>query len=1311
MVNVLFMGGILGGSSAALIADPIRLMELSQQFAAKADRQKEEVMLYAKKHGIPIRQVFPNGRVVELMRIENGIPVFYTTQDTNQTVTTHTDTLWKKPFEVNGSDYNTSRGRARLGIWDGGGVRTTHREFGGRVTQKDNPSSDSNHSTHVAGIMIAAGVDPGAKGMAPAAKLKAYDWKKDTAEMSDAAAAGMEISNHSYGRLCGWNWKRDHGRKIWSWYGDTSVDRQESYWFGFYDDESADFDKIAYEAPDYLIVKAAGNDRNDDAPRRGTPHSHNGGTMVFRDTHNDDGFDQGGYDTLGPKAVAKNVLTVGAVRRAPRKRNSRQIVMSGFSGWGPADDGRIKPDIVADGVNVYAPFATRDNGYGVMSGTSMATPNVSGTLALLQEYYRKTHDGEPMRGAALKALVIQTADEAGSAPGPDYRFGWGLLDARHAADLIKKDRLNNLIESSTLQEEGDYVRYIAVREKKPKMFKATLAWMDPPGTPVAPQLDPPDKMLVNDLDLKIIRLKDGKEYYPWTLDGTNYTLPATRDSRNDTDNVEQVQIDTLQRGIYKVIVSHSGTFGGEKNYQDFSLIVDHPDYYPVNDFDGDGYSDILWNIGSGKYLIWKMRVSGKKRGVKGKSSLGQHKGWRIAGIGDIDHDGRSDLVWDRGKGRYVVWFLDVNNPRAEVKTRWYVEVDEAWTLSAVADFDGDGSADFLWKTGDKEYTIWKFDSLGVHKASLPLTVAKGWSVVGTGHFDADAASDILWKKPNGGYVIWKMGPASHAKNIWKGKKKGWQVVGIGDFDGNGLSDMLWKRGDLYAITKTSPTGKFQGLINLGHHKTDKVSCIGDYDGDGHSDILWKRGKNLFWIQKIGSSKVKGRTLLGKKRWTPVCRKEVSNAGQSDWLYEIGGVNQDKGRSVTVDDQGNVYVVGYVLDTSLFDTPSLGSYDGFVVKYNAKGERLWSRLIGGSGEDFINDVQWYDSRLYLVGNSSSKVFEGKEGSSSDYYHDPYVCVLSAEDGSTEDVHFLHSGLGDSGNSIAVGKDLIFFIGYTHSYGETFGYENSHSRHGYIASLKRSDLSVNYVKFFGPNSAGNMDPGDIVLQNGKVYFSGAYQTQFCIDDSGEEKVLNAPVGTGKNTFLVSMNSSGTDIEIGTYAVTKDDDYSTGLAIDDSSIYLTGYTYHYSAGGEASDKSKHFFVTRIDPSTLESEWIKWFGDGSGHYSLDITTTSDGEIAITGNALGELNGETYHGKSCCKYEGDIFIMLLDRKGTVLDTKLIGDKGSEKGTGIASDDSGNLFFTGYGDSDIKFGGEIAKHHGSGYYYDAIIGKTKLNKK
>ena len=240
---------------------------------------------------------------------------------------------------------------------------------------------------------------------------------------------------------------------------------------------------------------------------------------------------------------------------------------------------------------------------------------------------------------------------------------------------------------------------------------------------------------------------------------------------------------------------------------------------------------------------------------------------------------------------------------------------------------------------------------------------------------------------------------------------------------------------------------------------------------------------------------------------------------------------------------------------------------------------------------------------------------------------------------------------------------------------------------------------------------MDPGDIVLQNGKVYFSGAYQTQFCIDDSGEEKVLNAPVGTGKNTFLVSMNSSGTDIEIGTYAVTKDDDYSTGLAIDDSSIYLTGYTYHYSAGGEASDKSKHFFVTRIDPSTLESEWIKWFGDGSGHYSLDITTTSDGEIAITGNALGELNGETYHGKSCCKYEGDIFIMLLDRKGTVLDTKLIGDKGSEKGTGIASDDSGNLFFTGYGDSDIKFGGEIAKHHGSGYYYDAIIGKTKLNKK
>ena len=61
----------------------------------------------------------------------------------------------------------------KLGIWDGGGVRTTHLEFSGRVTQIDSPGSNNYHATHVAGTMIAGGVVPAAKGMSFGANLAA----------------------------------------------------------------------------------------------------------------------------------------------------------------------------------------------------------------------------------------------------------------------------------------------------------------------------------------------------------------------------------------------------------------------------------------------------------------------------------------------------------------------------------------------------------------------------------------------------------------------------------------------------------------------------------------------------------------------------------------------------------------------------------------------------------------------------------------------------------------------------------------------------------------------------------------------------------------------------------------------------------------------------------------------------------------------------------------------------------------------------------------------------------------------------------
>ena len=110
--------------------------------------------------------------------------------------------------------------------------------------------------------------------------------------------------------------------------------------------------------------------------------------------------------------------------------------MTGFSSWGPTDDGRIKPDLVANGWLLVSTYG-QDPYYAPALGTSMATANVTGSLLLLQEYYQDIYGtGNFMRAATLKALAIHTADEAGTADGPDYRHGWGLLNTRSAAQLI-----------------------------------------------------------------------------------------------------------------------------------------------------------------------------------------------------------------------------------------------------------------------------------------------------------------------------------------------------------------------------------------------------------------------------------------------------------------------------------------------------------------------------------------------------------------------------------------------------------------------------------------------------------------------------------------------------------------------------------------------------------------------------------------------------------------------------------------------------------------------------------------------------------
>lgn len=235
-----------------------RLNKLSEQLRIKSINDKIIAEDYAKIHGLSTRIINDDGLVAELMKMENGKPIYYITHNANGATLIKTSRL----YPSGGAGLNLTGSGQVLGEWDGGSVFTSHQELNGRISVMDG-SVVGWHATHVAGTMIATGLIASAKGMSYLATLKSYDWTNDESEMASEAASGLKTSNHSYGTVTGWtNGNYGYGSG-WYWFGINVFSEVEDASFGYYDTIARDWDLVAYNAPNYLIVKSAGNDRGE----------------------------------------------------------------------------------------------------------------------------------------------------------------------------------------------------------------------------------------------------------------------------------------------------------------------------------------------------------------------------------------------------------------------------------------------------------------------------------------------------------------------------------------------------------------------------------------------------------------------------------------------------------------------------------------------------------------------------------------------------------------------------------------------------------------------------------------------------------------------------------------------------------------------------------------------------------------------------------------------------------------------------------------------------------------------------------------
>lgn len=432
--------------------------------------------------------------------------------------------------------YDLSGTNVTVAMWDAGWVDFTHPDFGGRVKpgEANVPAKNHPHSTHVAGTLVGSGANSEAKGgtpfqwrgMAPGATLISYD--VDTGSMLDEHRDALQrfnavISQNSWGLT------------LSQFFGNCHL-------LGDYTSMASDYDRLAtglYGEP-YLVVFAAGNARG----RR-----------------DQNGCPSDDYSTIGVPATGKDMISVGAV-------NSDDNSMTVFSGWGPTDDGRLKPEIVAPGDQVGGDggiTSTQPNGaYGVLVGTSMAAPVVSGAAALLIEDYRAHYNGQTPLPAMVKALLAHTAADlsdgsTGYQPGPDYATGYGRIQVKDAVDQL---RAGGVLVGVVAP--GESTVYTLNVPPDTAAVKITLAWDDVAAAENAA------KTLVNDLDL-VVTDPNGTRHYPWTLDPAHPSAPAARTGEDHVNVIEQVLADSdVVAGPWTIAVA--GTDLATEQPQKFSLV-------------------------------------------------------------------------------------------------------------------------------------------------------------------------------------------------------------------------------------------------------------------------------------------------------------------------------------------------------------------------------------------------------------------------------------------------------------------------------------------------------------------------------------------------------------------------------------------------------------------------------------------------------------------------------------------------------------------------------------------------------------------
>jgi len=500
--------------------------------------------------GIAIAGTDENGRGFALIGFDGVRPLYRFTQNVNAAISTGANLVRMNPSFDGSLGASVSGNGLYVNVNDHGEIYQ-HTEFqlpnngGSRIVLAEVPGysgGDRSHMTHVTGTVTGWGFNGNLTGMTPRLWIRAHIQQYT----SDITGYGMQYpaqlmttANPVTGQP-----------QVRSVMGTTSLGLTTTN-KGRYTYSAQSFDQSLWDYPYYIHFYAASNDGSS-------------------------------FSTLGQdEPASKNVVTMASVSDVTRNATGNYTGgggVSGFSSRGPSFDGRIKPDLAANGESLTSADST--SGTSTKSGTSMATPNASGSTVLLIDYFRNRFRGNFLRASTLKALLANTADDRGNT-GPDYSYGWGIVNVRKAAEILRRyadDPRSRVVVEDTLNTGENRTWTYTYDGSGP--IRATLSWTDPAGVGQGSTSTDRTPRVVNNLNLRLIG-PTGTTYYPYVMPFTtgtgtyaayddNLRGVAATTGDNVTDNIEQIYIPTPAAGNYTVQITYNGTLSGSKQVFSFA---------------------------------------------------------------------------------------------------------------------------------------------------------------------------------------------------------------------------------------------------------------------------------------------------------------------------------------------------------------------------------------------------------------------------------------------------------------------------------------------------------------------------------------------------------------------------------------------------------------------------------------------------------------------------------------------------------------------------------------------------------------------